>query len=249
MAKAKRGIYEQSNDSYSYAPADLHDHIFFGLTLDEDQKKFRDAIWSKDKLIIFCDSCAGTGKTLIATACAELLCKYKRYKGIVYVAAPVQEKKQGYIAGSIEEKSDPYFGPFYDAMKKLDIPRNTLSSDINNQKEGTAYIECVTHTFLRGLNLEDMVVIIDESQNYYQDELLKVLTRIHDTCKVIVIGHRDQCDLYDNPSHSGFVNYLEWYKDDPRTEVCKLTINHRGWISSHADALRLPYTRNDNKGE
>lgn len=244
---AKRGSYKQYNEDS--LPKNLDDHIFFGLTLDDDQKKFRDAIMNPEKLIIFCDSRAGTGKTLIATACAELLCKHKGYKGIVYIAAPVQEHKQGYLSGSIEEKSDPYFGPFYKAMDKLSIPRNALSSDINNQKEGTAYIDCITHTFLRGDNLEERVFIIDEAQNYYQDELLKVLTRMHDTSKVIVIGHKDQCDLYDNPSHSGFINYLNWYKDDPRTAVCELTINHRGWISSHADALRLPYTRNDNKGE
>ena len=81
------------------------------------------------------------------------------------------------------------------------------------------------------------VIIIDEAQNYYMDELKKVLTRMSDNCKVIVIGHSGQIDLYHNPENSGFVRYLNHFKDDPRTAVCELSTNHRGWISSYADAL------------
>ena len=43
-----------------------------------------------------------------------------------------------------------------------------------NEKNGTAYIKAITHTFLRGTNFENKVVIIDEAQNYYFDELKKV---------------------------------------------------------------------------
>ena len=40
---------------YSNTPKTLDDHPFFGLELDEEQRAFRDAIWSDDKLIIFAD--------------------------------------------------------------------------------------------------------------------------------------------------------------------------------------------------
>lgn len=212
--------------------------MIYHLKLDEDQIAFRDAVLNPEKLIIFVDSKAGTGKTTIATACANLLCNLNLYEGIVYIAAPTQEQKQGYLKGSIEEKSEPYFIPFYEALEEIGVNLNTaLSNDIMNRKKGTAYIECVTHTYLRGTNLSKKVVIIDEAQNYYQDELKKVLTRIHDDCKVIVIGHSGQIDLYKNPERSGFVSYLNWFKRDHRTSVCELSVNHRGWISTHADEL------------
>lgn len=211
---------------------------FCGMILDDEQIVYRDAIMDPNKLIIFCDAKAGTGKTTIATACANLLCKYKLYDGIVYIASPTQEQKQGYLKGSINEKSDPYFTPFYEALDELGINRNTtLCSDIMNCKEGTGYIYCMTHTYLRGTNLSKKVVIIDEAQNYYRDELKKVLTRIHDDCKVIVIGHSGQIDLYKNPERSGFKAYLDHFCNDPRTAVCELSTNHRGWISTHADNL------------
>lgn len=221
-------------------PTNLKDHPFYGLEMDEYQKVFRDAIWDSNKLIVFCNAKAGTGKTTIATATADLLCQYGLYNGIVYIAAPTQEQKQGYLAGSIEEKSEPYFEPFYEALQKIGININTVMYDnIMNEKNGTAYIRCITHTFLRGTNFENKVVIIDEAQNYYFDELMKVLTRIHDNCKVIVIGHDGQVDLYKNPGRSGFVRYLNWFAPDVRCAVCELKKNYRGWISQHADNLQF----------
>lgn len=211
---------------------------FCGFNLDEDQIKFRDAIMNPEKLIIFCNARAGTGKTTIATACANLLYNLKLYDGIIYIAAPTQEQKQGYLKGSLDEKSEPYFTPFYEALEEVGVNLNTaLSNDIMNRKKGTAYIECMTHTYLRGTNLSKKVVIIDEAQNYYKDELKKVLTRIHDNCKVILIGHSGQIDLYKNPERSGFTCYLEWFRDDTRTAICELSVNHRGWVSTHADEL------------
>lgn len=234
MAKKRTG-----SDIYD-VPMSLRDQPFYGLVLDEQQQVFRDAIWDENKLIVFCNAKAGTGKTLIATATANLLCKYGRYEGMVYIASPTQEQKQGYLKGSIEEKSEPYFEPFYQALKKIGVNLNTAFYDDSvNEKYQTAYIECLTHTFLRGTNFENKVVIVDEAQNFYFDELMKVLTRIHDNCKVIVIGHDGQNDLLSNPERSGFVPYLSWFKNDERTAVCQLEKNYRGWISQHADELNF----------
>lgn len=221
------------------APKDLTDHPFYGLVLDDEQKIFRDAIWSEDKLIVFCNAKAGTGKTLIATATADLLVQYGRYDGIVYISSPTQEGKLGFLPGEIAEKTAVYSEPFLEALIKLNInPHTTINQmDIVNQKTGSGYIDVTTHVYLRGCNFENKVVILDETQNYYCDELKKTLTRMSDNCKVIVIGHGGQIDLYHKPENSGFVRYLDHFKDDPRTAVCELKTNHRGWISSHADEL------------
>ena len=234
MAKKTRIV------DYTDVPETLEGHPFYGLELDDEQKSFRDAIWNPEKLIIFCNAKAGCGKTTIATGVADLLVKYGRYDGIVYISSPCQEQTQGFLKGSIEEKSAPYAEPFYEALEKIGVNINTATyDDIMNEKNGTAYIKTVTHTFLRGCNFENKVVIIDEAANFYVDELKKVLTRIHDNCKCIVIGHSGQCDLYHNPERSGFVKYLEHFKtaNDNRVAVCNLTTNYRGWISTWADNL------------
>lgn len=219
-------------------PNTLDSHPFYGLKLDEQQTAFRDSIWDMNKPIVFCNAKSGSGKTLIAAATANLLCEYRRSQGIVYIASPTQEQKQGYLKGTIEEKSEPYFEPFYEALDKIGVNRNTAFYDgAINEKYQNAYIECLTHTFLRGTNFENKVVIVDEAQNFYFDELKKVLTRVHDSCKVIVIGHDGQNDLISNSDHSGFVPYMEWFDGDERTAVCHLEKNYRGWISQHADDL------------
>ena len=231
---------KNTNNQYIDCPETLKDHPFYGLTLDDDQAVFRDNIWDDSKKIIFCNSIAGCGKTLIATATANLLVKYGKFDGIVYIAAPTQEQKLGFLPGSVEEKTAPYYEPFYQALETIGVNMNTaMFDDIMNEKNGTAYIECTTQVYLRGCNFCKKVILIDEAENFYTDELKKVLTRIHDDCKVVCIGHTGQIDLYNNPYNSGFERYLNHFKNanDSRVAVCNLTINHRGWISTYADSL------------
>ena len=76
-------------------PTDLSDHTFFGLPLDDEQIKFRDAIWSNDYDIVLCEAKSGTGKTTIAVATAMLMYEYGLIDSIVYMsAAGVHEYKQ-----------------------------------------------------------------------------------------------------------------------------------------------------------
>jgi len=222
---------------YGKPPKALSEHLFYGLVLDSAQEVFRDAIWSEDVDIVFADARAGTGKTLIAAATANMLCEYGRYKGIVYIMSPCQEQTLGFLPGSQGDKESPYMEGFYQALMTIGVNMGmALNDDISNQKQGTGYIETRTHTFLRGLNFENKVVILDESQNMTVPEMQKIITRIHDNCKVVVIGHHLQIDIK-NPSKSGFVRYLEHFKDKPRATVCELTKNYRGWIASHADSI------------
>ena len=238
----KRNSYQ--NFIPDKAPETLENHVFYGLALDEEQKYFRDCIWDPEKLVVICNAKAGTGKTTISLGTANLLVKYGRYDGIVYIMAPTQEQKQGYLPGGVEEKSAPYMEPLLEAMNTLGIdPMKALKSQDNIQaiKNGTAYIEFTVDTYLRGCNFENKVVIVDECQNYYYDSLKKTLTRVHDSCKLIVIGHTEQCDLYKKSEKSGFKPYLKAFEEsnDGRIAICKLSVNHRGWISSFCDNVEL----------
>lgn len=211
---------------------------FYKLTLDADQRVFVDAIKDPAATIVFCNAAAGTGKTTLAFGAANLLVKDKRndLDGIVYIVSPYGEQKQGYLPGSYTEKSEVYFEPAYQAMIEVDINPYTdvFSGSMTDKKTGDKFIKLLTHTFLRGTNLQNKVVILDEAQNYTVAELKKVLTRCHDTCKVIVIGHTGQVDIRES---SGFARYLQHFEGQEKCRVCKLTTNHRGWLSTYADLL------------
>lgn len=211
---------------------------FYGLDLDKDQESFVSAILSADNTIVFCNAAAGTGKTTIAMGAANILVNDKRndLDGIVYIVSPYGEQKQGYLPGSITEKSEVYYEPAYQAMIECGMNPNTdvCSESMTSKKRGLGFVKLLTHTYLRGTNLSKKVIIIDEAQNFTAAELKKVLTRIHDDCKVIVIGHAGQIDISGN---SGFVRYLNHFNGCDHCAVRELTINHRGWLSTYADEL------------
>lgn len=238
MAKKTNNIIETKNSP----PKDLTDHIFYGLKLDDEQIEFRDAIYSQDNDIVFCESAAGTGKTLIAVATAMLMCEFGLYSGITYVVAPTQEEKLGFLPGDEKSKVARYCDPIYDALYKLDYdPNRVIESEENMEamKNGEAKIRCTSHVYLRGVNFNKRVIIIEEAQNLYFDEMKRVLSRCSDDCKVIVIGNVAQCDIYKHPEKSGFAPYLKEYSKHERCAVCELKTNHRGWISTVADSFKM----------
>ena len=212
---------------------------FYSMILDDEQVAFVEAIKNANKTIVFCDAPAGTGKTTLAMGAANILVQDKRngLDGIVYIVSPYGEGKQGYLPGSITEKSEVYYEPAYQAMVEIglnpfsDVENKSLSE---KKKNGDGFVKMLTHTYLRGTNLQNKVVILDESQNYTVAELKKVLTRCHDTCKVIVIGHTGQIDIN---GRSGFASYMRHFDGHEKCAVCKLTTNHRGWLSTYADEL------------
>ena len=211
---------------------------FYGLILDAQQEHFVSEILDPEKTIVFCNAMAGTGKTTLAMGAAHKLVKDNRNEldGIVYIVSPYGEQKQGYLPGSVTEKSEVYFEPAYQAILTCNMNpfSDVCTESMTSKKKGAGFIKLLTHTYLRGVNLENKVVILDEAQNFTVDELKKVLTRIHDSCKVIVVGHTGQVDIN---GRSGFARYIQHFKTADRCAICELTINHRGWLSSFADAL------------
>lgn len=220
----------KGKNDYSY-------ELFFGLNLDEHQEKFVDMIF--DKRIVFCDAVAGSGKTTLAIGAARILNDLHGME-CVYIFAPVQEQKLGFRPGSTSEKERDYVQPLYDAL--IEINENPMQAifneDVENLKfaNANAWVRTMSHTFLRGTNLKNKVVIIDECQNFTLPELRKVLTRISDDCKVICIGNGRQCDL-NNPATSGFHPYMNHFEEEEYCGICELVNNYRGQLAQHADEI------------
>lgn len=187
---------------------------------------------------MFSNSVAGSGKTTIAMGVANLIVQDRRndIDGIFYIVAPYGESRQGYLPGGQAEKSAVYFKPAIKAMVECNMrPHAVISTDGPEDRKGDGYVWLMTTTYLRGDNFSNKVIIVDEAQNCTVGDLKTILTRIHDNCKVLVIGHTGQIDIL---GKSGFDRYIDHYADQERAAVCQLTVNHRGWISTHADKLR-----------
>lgn len=189
--------------------------------------------------ITFVNASAGSGKTTIAVAMAKYLWESEGQK-MTYVFSPVQERSMGFRPGTQEEKELEYLQPLFDALIEVNEqdPKSLLEREENadSMKEGKTWIDAKSHIFARGTNLKDRTIIIDEVQNFTRGDLKKLLTRIHDSCTVIAIGHTGQSDLPAS-SVSGFAPYIEHFKDEDYVGVVELTKNFRGLISTKADAF------------
>lgn len=213
-----------------------NDDIFYGFVLNEGQETFRDAIMSDENNVILADATAGSGKTLLAVACANILInRDHKYDSAIYVFPTVEESSLGYRPGSTTEKEADYLEPLYQALVKCNIiPNQAITSDISN-KNGTAWLEARSATFMRGINFEKKVVIIDECQNMSIPIIKRIISRCYDNSKLIICGCQAQTDV---PVHkSGFKQLMDHMEGFDGYIKCELPISYRGKLAMHIDKL------------
>ncbi len=159
---------------------------------------------------------AGTGKTLIPLAAAlHLTLQEKKYKRIVIIR-PVQTIGQdlGYLPGDLAQKMDPLMGAIRDAAEViLDNPmrRKLVRAELDGNAEdaddmwevdtmGLDYliregkIVFMTPTYVRGRNIPNSFMIVDEAQNLDEDVTKTIATRVGDSSKIIFNGDPYQID-------------------------------------------------------
>ncbi|PAV30190.1 phosphate starvation-inducible protein PhoH [Virgibacillus profundi] len=210
------------------------DNLLFGYAnkLTNEQKEYVDSIIDNQLTIV--NARSGTGKTTLAVACAKII-----GKDLLYVFSPVEENSLGFTPGSVEEKEMKYIQPLKDALIEInEHPDKVIATEENveNVKNGNTWVEAKSHVFARGTNIKNKTVILDEVQNFTKSELRKLLTRIHDDCTVIMIGHTGQIDL-ERIQDSGFLPYIEHFKNKDYAHTCELSWNFRGRLANDADEL------------
>lgn len=213
-----------------------NDDIFYGFVLNEYQQKFVDAIMSDEHNFILADATAGSGKTLLAVACANILVnRDHKYNSATFVFPVIEESSLGYRPGSTTEKEADYLEPLYQALVKCNvIPSQAITSDISN-KNGTSWIDAHSATFMRGVNIDKQVVIIDECQNMSIPIIKRIISRCYDNCKVICLGCQSQTDV---PVHkSGFKQLMDHMEGFEGYIKCELPISYRGKLAMHIDKL------------
>ena len=136
---------------------------------------------------------AGTGKTFLAVACAVAALEAEKVRRIILVRPAVEAGENlGFLPGDLSQKVDPYLRPMYDALYELMGVEKVLKL-IEKQ-----VIEVAPLAFMRGRNLNDAFIILDESQNTTREQMKMFLTRLGFNSTAIITGDITQVDLPHN---------------------------------------------------
>ena len=163
--------------------------------------------------VVSVQSDAGYGKSYLALASALYLALERKSYGKIYVIKPMIEigQKLGYLPGRLEEKMEPYTRYVADLVAKLHRlrPANRLFTDatVSPPEFDARVFEILPLNYIRGMNIENGVVIIDEMQNMSRAECRALLSRMGEGVKCICLGDIRQVD---NPYLSQDNNGLNW---------------------------------------
>ena len=160
--------------------------------------------------ITLCFGPAGVGKSYIAMKKAvDLLWDdNNKYEKIIIVRPAVEaEEKLGSLPGGVEEKLDPYIFPSYYLMNKI------IGKEAKEKLKEIDVIEVFALAYMRGMNIDNSILIFEEAQNSTPSQMKLLLTRIGFNSKFFISGDLEQTDRYKDKTHSGLWDALKRFKD------------------------------------
>jgi phosphate starvation-inducible protein PhoH len=171
--------------------------------LTETQARFFQAY--SDSQLLLLHGVAGTGKTYIALykALEEVLEKNTTFKKVVIVRSAVPSREIGHLPGDEKEKTEVYQMPYEEICADL-FNRKDAWKLLNEQK----VVQFMITSFVRGITLEDSIIIVDECQNMNDMELNSIITRVGSRSKIIFCGDFRQTDLYKKTDMSGLKKFM-----------------------------------------
>ena len=180
----------------------------------DNQKLFYQKISDFNHQLILCHGIAGTGKTYVSCykALQDVLRRGLPYDKLIIINPTVDvgnEDKLGYLPGELSQKIQQYNESTFTILNSI-VGKAKANKLIQDGK-----VEIGVLNFLRGVNLENCYVILDEAQNVSPMQIKTIMTRISENCKMIIQGDMSQCDKYKtngvtNYEKSGF--YDVWYR-------------------------------------
>jgi phosphate starvation-inducible PhoH-like protein len=175
--------------------------------LTNNQKKYYDTLI--DSEITVCSGPAGVGKSYITMKAAiDLLADPDTpYEKIIIVRPAVEaEEKLGSLPGNVEEKLDPYIFPSYYLLNKI------IGKESREKLKEIDVIEVFALAFMRGMNIDNSILIFEEGQNATPSQMKLLLTRIGFNSKFFISGDVEQSDKYKNKTHSGLWDAIEKFR-------------------------------------
>ena len=179
------------------------DELYEYEPLTDNQKIAFDSWDDGDNLALV--GTAGTGKTFLAMylAMETVTDRQTPQEKITIFRSVVPTREMGFLPGSVEEKKEVFETPYKAIVEEVlggDQPYKRMVRC--NQ------LEFLTTSFIRGITIDNSVVIVDEMQNLNFHELDSVMTRIGNNCRVIFAGDYLQSDFKEGSEKDGVIKFM-----------------------------------------
>ena len=187
--------------------------------------------WNEGENLVLAGS-AGTGKTFIAMylALRSSLEQSTPYYKVIVVRSIVATRDMGYLPGTKEEKVEPFEAPYKSICLELFDYDNAAYNKLINSHQ----MEFITTSFVRGTQLNNAIVIVDEMQNMNFHELDSIITRIGNDCKIIFCGDHNQTDFTRKDEKDGIIKFISLIE-----QMRFFRVINFGWV----DIVRSDFVR------
>ena len=170
---------------------------------------------------------AGTGKTFVIlyNAIKEVLDPKTNYNCIYIVRSLMPTRSIAFMPGDEQDKSSLYQVP-YDNMLRLMFK---LSSEeqfemMYEELKKQGNVAFLSTSFLRGITLDNAIVLVDECQNLNFHELDTIMTRVGQESKIMFSGDFDQTDLRDDAEKAGLGQFIKIINEMKEFYSCEFDI-------------------------
>ena len=211
--------------TYTRSPAEQQERAINVYAQNDKQDEYIRAITRSDQVIVC--GFSGTGKTYIAASIAAQMYLNKKISKIILTRPNVSVGRDlGAFPGDLNEKFANW------AVPVLEVLRKHLGSGVVDTGIKNGNIEMVPLSVMRGRSFKDAFVIMDEGQNTTVEEMKMFLTRVGESCKVVVNGDIRQSDIQRESGlakiiqlarkHDMNVPVIEFGVEDiVRSDICK----------------------------
>jgi len=212
----------------SKAKARYEDLFEFEPQTVNQEKAFKS--WDDGDNLVLAGS-AGTGKTFVALylALESVLERETPYDKVIIVRSVVPTRDMGYLPGTVEEKKEVFETPYKAICHELFGDGATYNKMVSSHQ-----LEFTTTSFIRGLTIDNSIIIVDEMQNLNFHELDSVITRVGNNCRVIFSGDYHQSDFKDEAERDGIQRFLRIIE-----QLKNFSVITFGW----ADIVRSDFLR------
>ena len=175
-----------------------------------DSQKIVFESWKKG-LNQFLFGCAGTGKTFVSLylALQDVLKNETPYDKVIVVRSLIPTREIGFLPGDEEDKTALFQVPYQNMVKFMfEQPNEQAFSILYDRLKNQGSLMFLTTSFLRGITLDNAIIIVDEAQNLNFHELDTIITRVGMDSKIMFCGDFFQSDLQKHSEKEGIKHFM-----------------------------------------